>query len=203
MSATDSHAHLLRQSHRACPPLHALLVHHGPLPLEVRPGGLRPFLARCIIGQQLSNRAAATIIGRVEAQAPIDSDGFWARLRAGDDTHLADSGVSGSKRRAIAGLADELDEAHAATLDQAEAVINHLTGFWGIGAWTAEMACIFHYGFADVWSAGDAALTRGIGLLAGDGAEAVVATCSPYRSHLALHVWRGLDTGTLNSAATP
>lgn len=194
---SDSHAHLVRQARRHSPPLLALLEAHGPLELERETGSLRTFLARCIIGQQLSNRAAATIIGRVEARAPIDGEAFWQRLRLGDDAALAESGVSRSKRRAIAGLADGLDEAHARTLADPDAVRAHLTGFWGIGAWTAEMACLFHYRFADVWSPGDASLSRGIGLLADGDGTALVDACRPYRSHLALHIWKGLDEGRL------
>jgi len=203
MTTPESHAHLLSQAETSCPALHAMLGRHGPVTLERRSGNLRAFLARCIIGQQLSTKAAQTIIGRVEALAPIDSARFWAQLRAGDDSAMTDSGVSGSKRRAITGLADQLDEAHAASLDRPEAVIEHLTGFWGIGAWTAEMTCMFHYGFADIWPPGDAALRRGIDLLAGANAPAVIDACRPFRSHLALHIWKGLDEGSLESGTTP
>jgi hypothetical protein len=68
---------------------------------------------------------------------------------------------------------------------------------WGIGQWTADMTSIFYFGEPDVWPEGDMAVYRALCRLTGNRSKASRATVAsafaPYRSFLALYLWRYLD----------
>lgn len=170
-------------------------------------------LARAILYQQLSGRAAATIVGRVEqgiGAARVHADTL-ARL---DDAALRGCGVSGNKVRALRDLCEResrgeipgVDE--LALLPDAE-IIEALTPIRGIGRWTVEMMLIFRLGRPDVLPLDDLGVRRGAQLvdrlpelprpreLAARGER-----WAPYRSLAALALWRIADLAT-ERAPTP
>src|SRR6478672_8258785 len=128
-------------------------------PIDPDPRWRKPFdpvdaLARAILYQQLSGKAASTIVGRVEAA--IGSDRFHCdTLGRVDDAALRACGVSGNKTLALRDLA--LREANGeiptlrqmATMDE-DAIIAALVPVRGIGRWTVEMMLMFRLGRPDV-----------------------------------------------------
>ena len=79
-------------------------------------------------------------------------------------------------------------------------ISQRITSIWGLGQWSADMAAIFYYELPDVWSEGDMSLQRGISVLTGTSPEEsldVASNFSPYKSFLALHIWKGVDDGLL------
>ena len=111
-------------------------------------------LARAILYQQLSGKAAATIVGRVEAA--IASDRLHAdTLGRIDDVALRACGVSGNKALALRDLArreaaGEIPDLRRMATMQDGAIIDALVPTRGIGRWTVEMMLMFRLGRADV-----------------------------------------------------
>jgi DNA-3-methyladenine glycosylase II len=104
-------------------------------------------LARAILYQQLSGKAAATIVGRVEVA--IGSDRFHHdTLARCDDATIRACGVSGNKLLALRDLAlresrgEIPDLRRMSTMDN-DAIIAALVPVRGIGRWTVEMMLMF------------------------------------------------------------
>lgn len=181
-------------------------------PIEADPRWRKPFdtvdaLARAILHQQLSGKAAATIVGRVET-AVASTLLLAEAIDHVDDATLRACGVSGSKllalrdlsRRALAGTIP--DSRRLARLPDAD-IIQCLTEVRGIGRWTVEMLLIFRLGRPDVLAVDDLGLRNG--------AQRVDArdcpptpkqlaargeTWGPYRSLASLYLWRIADAPT-------
>ena len=178
-------------------------------PLDVAARWRKPFdptdaLARAILYQQLSGKAAATIVGRVEAAigARVLHADTLARI---DDAGLRACGVSGNKTLALRDLAarDARGEIpglrEMATLDDA-AIIERLTAIRGIGRWTVEMMLMFQLGRPDVLPVDDLGVRKGAQILDRQDemprpkalAERGEAW-GPYRTLAGLYLWRIVD----------
>jgi DNA-3-methyladenine glycosylase II len=140
------------------PDLAAVERRAGVLPWRSRPAGF-PGLLQAIVGQQISNQAAAAIWGRVRAlPGALDPIG----LAALSDDALRGAGlsrpkVSHARSLAAAFLDGSLAEAHLAQLDD-EAAIAVIMAVRGLGRWTAEVYLLFALGRHDVFPAADLAL---------------------------------------------
>ncbi|MBB6099530.1 DNA-3-methyladenine glycosylase II [Deinobacterium chartae] len=181
---------------RRDPVLAALIEQHGPLAWPSR--GTDPFetLARSVIGQQLSVRAADTIEARVRAGLGSLSPQAFA---AAAPEALRGYGLSWAKVRTLQALSAAVLEGRLPIHDlhalEDEQIIAHLVVLPGIGRWTAEMFLIFGLGRPDVFSPGDAGLRKALQVLYGPQADPdrVVAAWSPYRSLACLYLWRSLN----------
>lgn len=139
---------------------------------ELRPA-TSPFhyLARAIIYQQLSGKAAGTIHGRLLDlfdRRKLTPEGLL-KLPA---PRLRKAGVSANKQKALKDLArksrDGLVPSFAALqkLDD-EAIIERLTEVHGVGRWTVEMLLIFQLGRPDVLPVKDLGVRKGLMLAHG------------------------------------
>src|SRR3954471_17038786 len=97
----------VRHLKAADPALGAIIGQVGPFRMELKVSrSLFGALAEAIVYQQLSNKAAATIYGRVEALFPRAKDGFAPRhIRAAPDDGLRGCGLSRAKVLAVKDLA--------------------------------------------------------------------------------------------------
>jgi DNA-3-methyladenine glycosylase II len=116
-------------------------------------------LADAIISQQISIKAAAAIMGRLEQ---LLGEVAPAQLLAVTHEELRTVGLSGQKARYLRDLA-ERTAAGALKLDALPAldddsVIAQLTAVKGIGRWTAEIYLMFALGRPDVLPADDLGL---------------------------------------------
>ena len=187
---------MLDVASEVAPALGAAMRDFGPLGFPEREDeGLGHFLARAVIGQQLSTHAARSIWGRIEqaaAAAGVSLTLFCADERA---AALKACGVSRNKIKALdsirqAALAGDLD-ARAVRAMSDEARSRHLISIWGIGQWTCDMAAIFYCRSPDVWPLGDVAVQRTFKRYIGRRSPVrAAARFAPYRSTLALHMWR-------------
>ncbi len=185
------------------PVLARLIEAVGPFQLPHRPGHFYALLSS-IVSQQISTRAAAAIMGRIEALFPAD-DGIAAEgvLALGVGA-LRGAGLSGPKTGYVLDLAGrvanrEIDLEGLAARDD-EAVIAELVRVKGIGRWTAEMFLIFSLRRMDVLPVDDlglrASLQRYYGLDAlPDRATShqLGATWAPYRTVATWYLWRSLN----------
>lgn len=169
-------------------------------------------LARAILYQQLSGKAAASIVGRVEVA--IASDRFHCdTLARCDDAVIRACGVSGNKLLALRDLALRESRGEIPSLRQMstldnDAIIEALVPIRGIGRWTVEMMLMFRLGRPDVLPVDDLGIRKGAQVV--DRAESMPAPkelsergerWGPYRTYASLYLWRIADTKT--KQATP
>src|ERR1700759_2073062 len=149
----------------------ALMDARGPITPETDRRGSRPdayeALARAIVGQQLSTKAAASIWEKVLALFDGDTPAP-EQVLAADPQELRDAGLSWGKVNYFRDLAEHIadGELDVATLDQHDddAIVEELTAIKGIGVWTAEMFLIFSLGRPDVLPVGDLGIRKAAGL---------------------------------------
>ena len=175
----------------ACDPdLAGIEAAAGPLPWRRRAAGFEGLL-QAIVGQQISNQAAAAIWRRLRAlPGALDP----ARLAGLSDEALRAAGLSRPKvahARALAAAFAEgrLDEVGLAAMED-EAAIAAIAAVRGMGRWSAEVYLLFALEREDVFPAGDLALAGAAaalkGLAARPGPVALRALAEPWRP------WRGL-----------
>lgn len=177
-------------------------------PPVLRPPSGTPFqaLARAIIFQQLSGRAADTIYGRFVAAAAGPGEAFPSppRLLGIDESVLRAAGLSRQKTAALRSLAEHFAVGSLAQADlyslSDEDAIALLTRIRGVGRWTAEMFLMFQLHRPDVLPVGDLGINRAImkryRLEAMPGPEQVRTIGAPWRPHATvacLYLWRGED----------
>ena len=128
-------------------------------------------LARAIVYQQLSGKAAATIWGRALALTPGGSFPRPAEFLALGEERVRGCGISRPKLAALTDLATRAAEGRlglraAARLDEDE-LIARLTAVRGIGVWSAHMFLMFKLGRLDVLPVGDLGVQEGLRILDG------------------------------------
>jgi DNA-3-methyladenine glycosylase II len=157
-------------------------------------------LARSIVGQQISIKAADSVWARLEAAlGTVTPD---AAATAGPD-RLRACGLSARKAGYLSDLARHfLDGMLHPGLWQEddESVIRTLCQVKGIGRWTAEMFLIFHLLRPDVFPLADLGLQRALALHYGRGRplspgrmERIGAAWQPWRTVAVWYLWRSLD----------
>ncbi|MCA3251339.1 MAG: DNA-3-methyladenine glycosylase family protein [Pseudomonadota bacterium] len=162
-------------------------------------------LARSIVGQQISvkaaqavwDRFAAAVGGRTTHLAP-------AHVQALAPAALRQAGLSARKAEYLLDLAAHfaggaVRPALWAGMDD-EAIVAELVAIRGIGRWTAEMFLIFHLMRPDVLPLDDLGLLKGISVAYFSGepvsraeAREVADAWTPYRSVATWYIWRSLD----------
>jgi DNA-3-methyladenine glycosylase II len=187
--------------------LRGLIDERGPIDPETDRRGSRPdayqALARAIVGQQLSTKAAASIWGRV-TELFGGGTPSPAQLLEVDGQALRDAGLSWSKVGFLNDLAERVEDGRL-DLDRLgalsdEDVIAELTEIKGVGRWTAEMFLIFHLARPDVISTGDLGIRRAAQIayelddLPGPtDLERIAEPWRPHRTLACLYLWRSLD----------
>ena len=188
-------------------PVMARLVAEFPGVHVVRRGDPFTTLARAIVGQQISVKAAQTVWGRLVAAAkgsgePIHLDP--ARVGRMRMATLRRVGLSEGKALYIRDLARHfvsgaLDPREWPALPD-EDLIDRLTAVKGIGRWTAEMFLMFHELRPDVLPVADIGLQKAVALHYHGGTRLPVAELrefaamwSPWRSVATWYLWRSLD----------
>ncbi len=188
-------------------------------PIGADPRWKQPFdpvdaLARAILYQQLSGKAAATIVGRVEAA--IGARKLHAdTLGRIDDATLRACGVSGNKTLALRDLCRRAEAGEIPTTRQMagmheDEIVAALTPVRGIGRWTVEMMLMFRLGRPDVLPVDDLGIRKGAQIV--DRSECMPAPKAllargerwgPYRTWASLYLWRIADAASAAAKPTP
>jgi len=162
-------------------------------------------LARSIVYQQLSGKAAQTIWDRFLALYPGKRFPRPPAILATPDTALRGAGLSGAKAAALKDLArhvvdKKLVPAHlpAATDEEVAAMLLPVRG---IGPWSVDMFLMFALARLDVLPVGDLGIRKGMQrhfglrkLPEADRMTKLAAPWRPYRSVAAWYMWRVLET---------
>jgi len=158
-------------------------------------------LARSIVGQQISVKAAQTVWDRFATLPRAMKPAMVLKLKV-DDMRAA--GLSARKVEYLVDLALHFDSG-AVHVDawqgmDDEAIIAELVAIRGIGRWTAEMFLIFHLLRPNVLPLDDVGLINGISrnyfsgeAVSRSDAREVSAAWAPYRSVATWYIWRSLD----------
>jgi len=162
-------------------------------------------LARSIVGQQISVKAAQAVWDRFAALTPGPSTRVLpgAVLALATDA-LRGAGLSARKIEYLRDLAQhfETGTVHVGQWQKMddEAIIEELVAIRGIGRWTAEMFLIFHLMRPNVLPLDDLGLLKGISVNYFSGepvsraeAREVGEAWTPFRSVATWYLWRSLD----------
>ena len=157
-------------------------------------------LARIIIGQQLSGKAAETIYQRVRAKTS-NKRVTLKSISAVSDQDLRSCGLSAAKTRAIRDLSDKIDTgqlkissfSHMTDDEVAEAIIS----VKGLGPWSAQMYLMFVLCRLDIFSAGDLGIQNAICKLYGKDKAKIdfdkfAKRWQPYRTIACWYLWASL-----------
>jgi DNA-3-methyladenine glycosylase II len=204
------HRKALAHLRQADPVLRSVIEQVGPCRLRpLTDGSHFEFIARAIIYQQLSTRAAATIHGRVQALCGgTMSAGPLSRL---PDEALRGAGLSRQKLSYLRDLAaraadGSLDTVHLPDLPDEE-IIRQLVHVKGVGVWTAQMFLMFRLGRPDVLPVLDLGIRKGVlrayrlrKLPDGKRVEKIAAPWAPWRTIGSWYMWRVLELDAKNAA---
>ena len=162
-------------------------------------------LARSIVGQQISVKAAQAVWDRLIALTSGPSSKLSPKAVLDlDAPQIRAAGLSARKVEYLCDLAEHfrsgaVSPARWHDMDD-EAIIEELVGIRGIGRWTAEMFLIFHLLRPNVLPLDDVGLIKGISVNYFSGepvsraeAREVGEAWSPYRSVATWYIWRSLD----------
>src|SRR5215207_2941965 len=162
-------------------------------------------LLESIVYQQLSGKAAATILGRVHRlyrprRGPRPQDILHTPPEL-----LRGAGLSAAKTLAILDLAARTLDGTVPSMARVrrmddEEIIERLTTVRGVGRWTVEMLLLFRLGRPDVLPLGDLGVRKGFartinrrGLSDPRVLSRRAERCRPYRSVASWYLWRALD----------
>ncbi len=162
-------------------------------------------LARSIVGQQISVKAAQSVWDRFVALTAGPAHRLLpAAVLELDAPQIRAAGLSARKVEYLCDLAQHFASASVHVgqwreMDD-EAIIDELVAIRGIGRWTAEMFLIFHLLRPNVLPLDDVGLIKGISMNYFSGepvsraeAREVGDAWSPYRSVATWYIWRSLD----------
>jgi DNA-3-methyladenine glycosylase II len=189
---------------RVDPVMERVIEQVGPYTLRPRAEGTHfEHIARAIIYQQLSGKAAATIHGRVCA---LFASGRMepTQLVTLPDESLRAAGLSRQKVAYLRNLAEHatngqlrIDVLHE--LPDAE-IAAQLVSVKGVGIWTAQMFLMFRLGRPDVLPGSDLGIRKGVQrayrmrtMPTPKRVEALGAKWAPYRTVASWYLWRLLD----------
>ena len=196
------HRQFLELAGEFSPDLQGHMKRLGPLQIPSRKHlGLPHFLARTIIGQQLSTKAAHTIWSRIKTAARETDQRIPHFFCPENVDAIRACGASGNKTKALLAI----NEAYAERLlaparlrkmdfETRSALLLELHG---VGQWTVDIASMFYFGDTDIWPVGDLAVARTfrryLNAKQARKMDDIVARFSPNRSYLAYYMWQIID----------
>ena len=158
-------------------------------------------LARAIVGQQISIKAAATVWEKLTRELGAVTP---ASTALASEKALRETGLSQRKAAYLRGLADGFRDGtlgpRAWRGADDDAVATQLVAIKGVGRWTTEMFLIFHLMSPDVLPLADIGLRKAISRHYAGGSPltdadiaAIAAPWRPWRSVATWYLWRSLE----------
>ena len=158
-------------------------------------------LARSIVGQQISVKAAQSVWHKFSALSKKITAAGVLKLKV-DDMRAA--GLSARKVEYLVDLALNFHGKNVSIKEwqqmDDEAIIDELVAIRGIGRWTAEMFLIFNMLRPDILPLDDLGLVKGISMnyfsgepVSRSDAREVAANWEPWRTVATWYMWRSLD----------
>ncbi len=159
--------------------------------------------ARAVIGQQISVRAARTILGRMArtygeavicdaGDGPVRTFPAAASIAAVPPGDLVKLGVTGTRARTLVALAAAL-AAGTVRLEpecDIETTLDRLVKLPGIGVWTANYIAMRALRWPDAFLANDRIVLKALGETRPARALGSSEAWRPWRSYAVMHLWR-------------
>ncbi len=199
---TDALRHL-----RRCDPVMAQLIRRaGPYAVKPERGvGAYEALVQAVAHQQLTGRAARTILGRFYALYGDDCCPEPAKLVETPDEALRGCGFSRAKSASLKDIAAKtldgtIPARRALAHMKNESIIERLIEARGVGRWTVEMFLMFTLGRPDVLPVDDYGIRLGYKIAYGKRALPKAKALAklgerwaPYRTTASWYLWRAVD----------
>lgn len=199
--------HLARRD----PFLRGVIRRNGPCTLRPH-RGYYEILVRAIVSQQLSGKAAETIINRFRAVYGLKGFPKPEQILATPDAMLRATGMSNGKVSFVKDLAAKVEDGslklnRLARMPDDE-IIAMLTQVKGIGVWTAHMFLMFSLCRLDVLPVGDLGIRNAIHKHYGFRSAPSTAQMEelaerngwrPYRTIASWYLWRALEDESLKT----
>ncbi len=174
----------------------------GPFDMKYSPASFHA-LARAIVYQQLSGKAAATIFGRLLERCGVRRLSAEVLLELSEAEFRA-VGVSSQKARYLLDLAEKASQGavsfNGLRHKSDEQIIEELTAVKGVGVWTVQMFLMFSLRRPDVFPVLDLGVRNGMQKVYGIAAKAPYAEYEtiaerwrPWRSVGSWYMWRCLE----------
>jgi AraC family transcriptional regulator of adaptative response / DNA-3-methyladenine glycosylase II len=160
---------------------------------------------RAVVGQQITVRAARTLLGRLvrELGTPIEhcADGLSrafpaaARVAECEASQIAGLGMPSSRAKTLVVLADAVA---SGALDlgpggDVEATIEQLKTIGGIGTWTAHYIAMRALRWPDAFLASDLVVLKAMNETKPARALARSEAWRPWRAYAVMHLWKGVS----------
>lgn len=181
--------------------------------LAVRSPGLRipgafdgfEVMVRAVLGQQVSVKAATTLMGRLVTtfgtpiQTPIaglthltPSPHQIAQLSPEDLTAL---GIIQTRARSILAIACAIIDGHLSLSPHRaiETIITQLKTLPGIGDWTAQYIAMRVFAYPDAFPHADLGLRRALGIEKPARVLQIAESWRPWRAYAAMYLWKSLE----------
>lgn len=203
MSTLESQKKAIRHLKKVDPILAKIISKVPPFERNTATGNYFFDLVDAIISQQLSIKAASTILKRFVALFPDGKVTPLAVMNM-DTERIRGAGISYSKISYIKDLAKKTEESgilfEQFDIMTDEEIIEELVKVKGIGRWTAEMFLMFTMGRPDVFSYGDLGIRNALKKFYGfdkeptmEEASMLAETWKPYRTLACCYLWKGLE----------
>jgi DNA-3-methyladenine glycosylase II len=196
----------LRHLRRVDPVMAQLIRRAGPYAVKPERGaGPYEALVEAVAHQQLTGKAARTILGRFYALYGTDCCPEPARLVETPDAALRGCGFSRAKAAALKDIAarsldGSIPARSALARMKDEAIIGRLVEARGVGRWTVEMFLMFTLGRPDVLPVDDYGVRLGYKIAYGKrtlpkpkSLARIGEQWAPYRTTASWYLWRAVD----------
>jgi len=207
---------VMRELCRIDPALAKIILKVGQFPTK-RQKPQEPFasLLHAIVYQQLSGKAAKTILSRVVALGANPPFPTPHEILSWEDQKLRDAGLSRQKIAAVKDLAAKTLDGTVPSLAKLrrmteEEIHERLIQVRGIGAWSVQMFLMFRLGRPDVLPIHDLGIQKGFQIVYGhkktpkpDFILKHGERWRPYRSIASWYLWRAVDQARAASPSNP
>lgn len=196
----------LRHLSRVDPVMAQLIRRAGPYTVKPERGaGAYEALVEAVAHQQLTGKAARTILGRFYALYGSDCCPQPARLVETPDEALRGCGFSRAKSASLKDIAAKaldgtIPPRRALARMKNEVIIERLVEARGVGRWTVEMFLMFTLGRPDVLPVDDYGIRLGYKFAYGKRTLPKLKTIAkfgerwaPYRTTASWYLWRAVD----------
>jgi AraC family transcriptional regulator, regulatory protein of adaptative response / DNA-3-methyladenine glycosylase II len=172
------------------------------------PGTLDGFevAVRVILGQQVTVKAARTLVQRLADRFGTPVDTPWptlnrvfpdaATLAAADPEVVGRLGIVRQRVRAIQALAQAVVDGHLQLHRGAplQATLDTLRALPGVGEWTAQVIAMRALAWPDAWPATDIGLMNALGSRDPTHITARAGVWRPWRAYAVMRLWHHLET---------
>jgi len=196
----------LRHLRRVDPVMAQLIRRAGPYSIKAERGaGAYEALVQAVAHQQLTGKAARTILGRFYALYGTDCCPEPSRLAETPDAALRSCGFSRAKTAALKDIAARtldgtIPPRRALARMKDAAIIARLIEARGVGRWTVEMFLMFTLGRPDVLPVDDYGIRLGYKIAYGKrllpkpkALAKIGERWAPYRTTASWYLWRAVD----------